>query len=168
MKHLRFARDKPCSLLQKFANYGCKKFYNIATRGQCYKTFLYDIYEFLQPARVFVSGKLFKPSLMLADNPRSLTTVKHLRLAREKHCILLQKFANYGCKKFYDIVTSDQCYKTFLYDIYEFLQPARVFVSGKLFKPSLMFVGNPRSLTRVKHLRLARDKHCSLLQKFAN
>ncbi len=117
---------------------------------------------------MFVSGKLFKPSLMLADNPRSLTRVKHLRLARDKPCSLLQKFANYGCKKFYDIATCGQCYKTFLYDIYKFLKQARVLVPGKLFEHSLMFVGNPRSLTRVKHLRLAWDKHCSLLQKFAN
>jgi hypothetical protein len=39
------AREKHSSLLQKFVNYGCKKLYNILTRGQCYITFSAVIYE---------------------------------------------------------------------------------------------------------------------------
>jgi hypothetical protein len=31
---------------KKLVNYGCKKFYNIEPRGQCYKTFLSMIYSF--------------------------------------------------------------------------------------------------------------------------
>jgi hypothetical protein len=40
-----------------------KKFYNIDTWAQCYKTFLSAIYECLYLAGVFVPCKLFKPSL---------------------------------------------------------------------------------------------------------
>ncbi len=43
-----------------------------------------------------------------------------------------------------------QCYKTFLSVICIFLYQARVFVPGKLFQPSLMFVSKARP-TWVKH-----------------
>jgi hypothetical protein len=48
--NIRLARDKHSRLLRTFVNYGCKKLYNPATRGQCYKSFLSVIsviYEFL-------------------------------------------------------------------------------------------------------------------------
>jgi hypothetical protein len=35
----RLARDKPSSLSCKLKDYNIKKFYNIDTRAQCYKTF---------------------------------------------------------------------------------------------------------------------------------
>ncbi len=47
-------RDKHSSLLRKFVAYDRKKFYDIGSRVQCYKTFLSVIYGFSYKARVFV------------------------------------------------------------------------------------------------------------------
>jgi hypothetical protein len=48
-KHLAgLERDKRSSLLQKFVNYGRKKFYKIGPWAQCYKTF------FVRNLRIFV------------------------------------------------------------------------------------------------------------------
>ncbi len=55
--------DKLSSLLRKSVNYSREKFYTIGPWGQFYKTFLSVIYEFSEKARVFIPGKLFKPSL---------------------------------------------------------------------------------------------------------
>jgi hypothetical protein len=38
----RLAMPKHYSLLQKYVNYDCKKFYNIETQVQCYKTFYHS------------------------------------------------------------------------------------------------------------------------------
>jgi hypothetical protein len=92
-----------------------------------------------------------------------------------KRCLFIKKFwprANV-IKLFADV-------------IYKFSKYARVFVPGKFFQPSLMFVGKPGAypieepfrcctLGKAPSLahkqqtwleRIARDKHSSLLQKF--
>jgi hypothetical protein len=43
----RLASDKRSNALQKFVNYGCKKFYNIGPSYQCCKLFTDVIYKFL-------------------------------------------------------------------------------------------------------------------------
>jgi hypothetical protein len=47
--------------------------------GQGYKTFLSVIYGFLQQARVFVPGKFFQPSLMLASKAGAYPRVEQLK-----------------------------------------------------------------------------------------
>jgi hypothetical protein len=47
--------------------YGAKA----AIRGQCFKTFITVVYEFSQKARVFVSGKFIRPSLMFTGNAKT-------------------------------------------------------------------------------------------------
>jgi hypothetical protein len=72
---------------------------------------------------VFVPGKPFQPSLLFVSKAGTFQ-VLHSRVGfwtyrqtldkAEKHSNLLQKFVNYGQKKFYNIRPRAQCYKTFL------------------------------------------------------
>ncbi len=111
------------TLIRKFVNYSRKKFCNTGPWCQCYRTFYnLNLWIFLISSG-FVPGKRFQHSLMLVGKARSLSysgapekcftqvssglTCKYYtwseRLASEKHSGLLQKFVNYGRKKFYNI-----------------------------------------------------------------
>ncbi len=72
--------NKHSRLLRKIVNYGRKKFYNIDTRGQCYKTFS------VRDLRIFILSQ-------------SVCQTKLKRLTNEKHSSLLRKFVNYRHKK---------------------------------------------------------------------
>jgi hypothetical protein len=125
------------SLIGAFVNYGYKKFYIEDTWRQCYKTLKAVNWKFLQKAWVFAPGKPFQSILMFVAK-RSLTNWRtfqmlhsrvgswpcpqtidwagkacQVRLAKDKHSNLLQKFVTYGRKKFYNEGTRGRCYKTF-------------------------------------------------------
>ncbi len=76
--------DKYSSLLQLFVNYGRKKLYKVATRGQCYKT-------------------IFVRDLHISVLSNSVIYSRLEKFANDKRCSLLQKLVNYGRKKFYNI-----------------------------------------------------------------
>ncbi len=120
--------DKHSSLLQKFVNYGEKKFYNIGPWAQCYKTFLsINLQIFVIRQSVCIS-QTFNPRLLFMGKARSLPqsgvperffntvgscfTIKHKtrleRLARDKDSSLLQKYVDYSCKTFYSTSSSYQ------------------------------------------------------------
>jgi hypothetical protein len=67
------------------------------------------------------------------------------RLARVKHSSLLGILVNYSRKKLNNMDTRTQCYKTF------YCRNLRVFVDGKLFRSSLVFLVGPE-LTPMKSL----------------
>ncbi len=70
---------------------------------------------------MFVPGKQFQPSQMFADEARSLTYKRLMRLetpVKYKHSGLLGKLVNYG-KMFYNIGSWWQSYKTFFFITYE-------------------------------------------------
>ncbi len=92
------------------------------TKGQCYKTFLYVIYglvisqsvcpwQYCQPGLMFVgkAGSLPQSAasercfICLGSSLTSKYQTRLERLARDKHCSILRKFANYGRKKIYNI-----------------------------------------------------------------
>jgi hypothetical protein len=60
-------------------------------------------------------------------------------LARDKHSSLLRTLVNYGRKTFYNIGPWDNVRDILTSD--KILLSARVFVPGKPFQPSLIFVG---------------------------
>ncbi len=105
------------------------------SRHQCYKTFLSVIYELSNKLECLSTTFLFQPSLMFVGKARSLPQngapercftrlssslayKQQTRLewiARDKHSSLLQKFVNYGQKKFHNIGPRRQCYKPFCF-----------------------------------------------------
>jgi hypothetical protein len=108
-----------------------KKFYSIGPRCQCYKTFYGRKFKnFKDKLECFAP---FQSSLTFMGKGRSLPygrapewcfsqvgsgcTLKHKirleRFARVKLSNLVQNFVNYGSKKFYNIGSRCQLYKTF-------------------------------------------------------
>ena len=83
-------------LLQKYVNYGRKKFHSTGPRAKCYKTF------YGRNLRTFVINLSLCPwqAFLVYSNKHSSS--------------LVRKYANYRHKKFLNIGPRTQCYKTFL------------------------------------------------------
>ncbi len=87
-------------------NQSRKKFYNIDIRAQCYKTFYGRNISMLTISQCVCYRQAFLA--ILANNG-----LIQERLARDKPSSLSCKLKDYNIKKFYNIDTRAQCYKTF-------------------------------------------------------
>ncbi len=72
------ARDKRSSLFCGIVS-DEKKFFNLVTWAQCFKTFYVGNLRVFTKAREFVPDRPFQPSLLFVDKARSLPRVEQLR-----------------------------------------------------------------------------------------
>ncbi len=89
---------------------------------------------------------IFFPTFKWAQKARVLHNTKLQFLSRDKHSSLLGPFVSDEENEFGTWRAGANFIKLFLSVIYGFSLYAKVFVPGKLFQPSLMFVGEARSL----------------------
>ncbi len=107
-----------------------KKSYDIDTRAQCYKTF--SVHD-----------------LRICILSQSVCQTRLEKLTNDKHSSLVRKSTNHRQKRFYNIDTKAQCYKTFsVHDL-------RIFALSQ-------------SVCQTRPEKLTNDKHSSLVRKSAN